>query len=121
MSPVQLAVLAVGLTLAFSGVAAVAAAGSARAANAARKVVVRSLIVQTRTPRAALPSPVASPAGRPQAQAPARAQLAGRLRGPLLAGDEVAPGRAVRAAVGARRRVAAALGEQRPRHVLERL
>src|SRR3954447_13123998 len=121
MSPVQLAVLAVGLTLAVSGVAAVAAAGTARAANAARRVVVRSLIVQVRTPCAALTCPVASSAGGLEAQPLAGAQLPGGLRRDLAAVDEVAPDRAVGSAVGPGGRGPAALGKQREGHVLQRL
>src|SRR5215211_1131832 len=43
------------------------------------------------------------------------------LRSHLVAPDEVAPERAVPAALCPRRRVTAALGQQRVRHVLERL
>src|SRR3954447_2994761 len=44
-----------------------------------------------------------------------------RLRRELLAVEQVAPAGAVRAAAGARRRVPAALRQQRVRHRLERL
>ena len=65
--------------------------------------------------RASVPArgAVAAAAGRLDAQAVARAQRARRLRLELLAVEQVAPARAVLAAVGARRRVAAALGDQR--------
>src|SRR4051812_49931702 len=121
MSPVQLAVLAVGLTFAVSGVAALAAPGRARAASAPRSVVWWIFIVRLRTPHAALTCAVAAPAGRLEPQPLARAQLARGLGRRLLAGHDVAPPRAVRAPVRSRGGVAAALGEQRPRHVLERL
>ena len=55
-----------------------------------------------------------------RSRCPARS-VAGRLRRQLLAVEQVAPARARLAAVRARRRVAAALGDERVGHVLERL
>src|SRR5688572_11457231 len=54
-------------------------------------------------------------------QAHARPQATRRLRGQLLAVEQVAPARAGLAPVRAARRVAPALGEQREAHLVERL
>src|SRR5581483_2501409 len=69
----------------------------------------------------ALGRPVTAAARRLDAQPIAGAELALRLAGKRLAVQEVSPRRAVRAALGAPRRVPPALGDEREAHRRQRL